>query len=101
MLNFEPAFFFRRNINVGNTRSDRIRTDITYTSAQAIVRFADADGRPIRDAEADYELFNRNGKREKVRVEIGLKDDGGKPIEADLSVSVTDRRAVKYDSLGN
>ena len=89
MLNFEPAFFFRRNINVGNTRSDRIRTDITYTSAQAIVR------------EADYELFDRNGKREKVRVEIGLKDDGGKPIEADLSVSVTDRRAVKYDSLGN
>ena len=101
MLNFEPAFFFRRNINVGNTRSDRIRTDITYTSAQAIVRFADADGRPIRDAEADYELFDRNGKREKVRVEIGLKDDGGKPIEADLSVSVTDRRAVRYDFLGN
>ena len=101
MLNFEPAFFFRRNINVGNTRSDRIRTDITYTSAQTIVRFADADGRPIRDAEADYELFDRNGKREKVRVEIGLKADGGKPIEADLSVSVTDRRAVKYDSLGN
>ena len=63
MLNFEPAFFFRRNINVGNTRSDRIRTDVTYTSAQAIVRFADADGRPIRDAEADYELFDRNGKR--------------------------------------
>lgn len=63
MLNFEPAFFFRRNINVGNTRSDRVRTDITYTSAQAIVRFADADGRPIRDAEADYELFDRNGKR--------------------------------------
>ena len=63
MLNFEPAFFFRRNINVGNTRSDRIRTDVTYTSAQAIVRFADADGRPIRDAEADYELFDWNGKR--------------------------------------
>ena len=63
MLNFEPAFFFRRNINVGNTRSDRIRTDVTYTSAQATVRFADADGRPIRDAEADYELFDRNGKR--------------------------------------
>jgi len=41
------------------------------------------------------------GKREKVRVEIGLKDDGGKPIEADLSVSVTDRRAVRYDFLGN
>ena len=40
-----------------------------------------------------------NGK--KVRVEIGLKDDGGKPIEADLSVSVTDRRAVRYDFLGN
>ena len=58
MLNFEPAFFFRRNINVGNTRSDRIRTDVTYTSAQAIVRFADADGRPIRDAEADYKLFD-------------------------------------------
>ena len=48
---------------MGNTRSDRIRTDVTYTSAQAIVRFADADGRPIRDAEADYELFDRNGKR--------------------------------------
>ena len=41
------------------------------------------------------------GKREKVRVESGLKHDGGKPIEADLSVSVTDRRAVRYDSLGN
>ena len=63
MLNFDPAFFYRRNITVGNTRSDRVRTDITYTSAQAVVRFADADGRPIRDAGADYELFDRNGKR--------------------------------------
>ena len=33
--------------------------------------------------------------------QYGKRDDGGKPIEADLSVSVTDRRAVKYDSLGN
>ena len=66
MLNFDPAFFYRRNITVGNTRSDRIRTDITYTSAQAVVRFADADARPIRDAGAQYELNDRNGKRIEV-----------------------------------
>ena len=42
----------------------------------------------------------RYGKREKVRVGICLEDCDGKPVSADLSVSVTDRRAVRYDSLG-
>lgn len=43
----------------------------------------------------------RYGKREKVRVGIKLEDCDGKPVSADLSVSVTDRRAVRYDSLGD
>ncbi|HJB84932.1 MAG TPA: hypothetical protein IAA13_05435 [Candidatus Alistipes merdigallinarum] len=40
------------------------------------------------------------GKRERVRIDLDIQDKKGIPIEADLSVSVTNRKVISYDSLG-
>ena len=63
MLNFDPAFFFRRNLSVGSMRSERARSSVVYSGEQVIVRFSDAEGKPVRDASASYELFDRAGRR--------------------------------------
>ena len=63
MLNFDPAFFFRRNLSVGSMRSERVRSSVAYSGEQVIVRFSDAEGKPVRDASASYELFDRAGRR--------------------------------------
>ena len=63
MLNFDPAFFFRRNLSVGSMRSERARLSVVYSGEQVIVRFSDAEGKPVRDASASYELFDRAGRR--------------------------------------
>ena len=62
MLNFDPTCFFQKNILIGRTASD-IRTDITYTDKDMIVRFYDKSGSPLSGSEASYELFDRNGKQ--------------------------------------
>ena len=63
MLNFDPAFFFRRNLSVGSMRSERVHSSVAYSGEQVIVRFSDAEGKPVRDASASYELFDRAGRR--------------------------------------
>ena len=62
MLNFDPSCFFQKNILIGRTASD-IRTDVTYTDKDMIVRFSDKSGSPLSGNEASYELFDRSGKR--------------------------------------
>ncbi|MBS1319861.1 MAG: hypothetical protein HP046_07950 [Parabacteroides sp.] len=62
MLNFDPSCFFQKNILIGRTASD-IRTDVTYTDKDMIVRFYDKSGFPLSDNEISYALFDRNGKQ--------------------------------------
>ena len=40
------------------------------------------------------------GKRERVRIDLSIQDETGAPQAADLSVSVTNRKVISYDSLG-
>ncbi len=40
------------------------------------------------------------GKRERVRIDLNIQDETGAPQAADLSVSVTNRKVISYDSLG-
>jgi len=40
------------------------------------------------------------GKRERVRIDLNIQDETGTPQAADLSVSVTNRKVISYDSLG-
>ena len=62
MLNFSPDVFFQKNILIGRTGSD-IRTDITYTDKEMIVRFSDKSGTPLSGCEVSFEFYDRNGKR--------------------------------------
>lgn len=68
MLNFDPAFFFQKNILIGNSISDQVKAEITYTNLdktkkQAIIRFYDPEKTPYADVNVRYELFDRSGKR--------------------------------------
>ena len=40
------------------------------------------------------------GKRERVHIDLSIQDETGAPQAADLSVSVTNRKVISYDSLG-
>ena len=46
--------------------------------------------------EADKPAY---GKRERVRIDLDIQDETGTPLAADLSVSVTNRKVISYDSL--
>lgn len=68
MTNFDPAFFFQRNIRIGNSLSGRVNAAVTYTdpkngTPQAIVRFTGPDSEPYPDVNVRFEVFDRNGKR--------------------------------------
>ena len=68
MTNFDPAFFFQRNIRIGNSLSGRVNAAVTYTdpkngTPQAIVRFTGPDNEPYPDVNVRFEVFDRNGKR--------------------------------------
>ena len=68
MTNFDPAFFFQRNIRIGNSLSGRVDAAVTYTdpkngTPQAIVRFTGPDSEPYPDVNVRFEVFDRNGKR--------------------------------------
>ena len=39
------------------------------------------------------------GKRERVRIDLNIQDETGTPLAADMSVSVTNRKVISYDSL--
>ena len=39
------------------------------------------------------------GKREKVSLQISAKDDNGSPVEGSFSISITDRKSIRPDSL--
>ena len=39
------------------------------------------------------------GKREKVSLQISAKDDNGTPVEGSFSISITDRKSIRPDSL--
>ena len=41
------------------------------------------------------------GKREKVSLQIAAKDHNGNPIEGSFSISITDRRSIRPDSLAD
>lgn len=41
------------------------------------------------------------GKREKVSLQISAKDNNGNPIEGKFSISITDRRSIRPDSLAD
>lgn len=40
-------------------------------------------------------------QREKETVTFAIRDSAGKPVEGDFSVSITDRRTVRYDTLAD
>ena len=68
MMNFDPAFFFQKNIRIGNSLSDRVKAAVTYTdpkngTPQAIVRFTGPDNEPYPDVNVRFEVFDSNGKR--------------------------------------
>ena len=68
MLNFDPAFFFQKNIPIGNPIADQIDAEISYTDLsaakkQAVVRFRDENDRPYSDINIQFKIFDRNGKR--------------------------------------
>lgn len=68
MLNFDPAFFFQKNVSIGNSIADQIDAEISYTDLrpgkkQAVIRFRDANERPYSDMNVQFKIFNRNGKR--------------------------------------
>ena len=41
------------------------------------------------------------GKREKVSLQISAKDDNGTPVEGSFSISITDRKSIRPDSLAD
>ena len=41
------------------------------------------------------------GKREKVSLQISAKDSEGNPVEGNFSVSITDRKSIRQDSLAD
>lgn len=41
------------------------------------------------------------GKREKVSLQISVKDGNGSPVEGSFSVAITDRRSIRPDSLAD
>lgn len=64
MTNFDPAFFFQRNIRIGNSLSGRVNAAVTYTdpkngTPQAIVRFTGPDSEPYPDVNVRFEVFDR------------------------------------------
>ena len=63
MLNFSPDVFFQKNILIGGGSTDALKSSITYTPEQAIVRFTDANGFPVTDTEASFVLYDKNNKR--------------------------------------
>lgn len=72
MMNEDPAFFFQRNLRIGNSISDQINSSVEYVdredgSRQAVVRFYNADKAPYTDAEVKYRL---HGGKRRVRTMI-------------------------------
>ena len=63
MLNFSPDVFFQKNILIGGGSTDALKSSITYTPEQAIVRFTNANGFPVTDTEASFVLYDKNNKR--------------------------------------
>lgn len=65
MLNFDPDFFFQRNISIGNAVASPVDASISYTDSpdgkrRATVRFAD----PRPGTDLSIEVFDSNGTRQ-------------------------------------
>ena len=63
MLNFSSSCFFQKNILIGSGSAAVLKSSITYTPEQAIIRFTDANGFPVTETEASFILYDQNNKR--------------------------------------
>lgn len=68
MLNFEPEFIFQQNIHIGNSITNELHTNITYTNPvagkkQAIIRFLDSQDKPYPDVKVRSTVFDASGNQ--------------------------------------
>ncbi|GAA4780193.1 TonB-dependent receptor plug domain-containing protein [Olivibacter ginsenosidimutans] len=82
MMNFDPDYFFNKNITLGDVFNKRVKTHATFTAANASknppingrIRYTDEEGKPLTDKRVSWELMRGTASLGKGR---GTTDKNG------------------------